>query len=325
MDENFNAQQFADWIKSKVNRFDWFQVYRPELQRYIPTRDLSDNTILLAAKGLLAISIYPTGTKGSLWAAIDIDNKDPNDTAKATANETLARSIVAVAESMGLQPMLLKSNTWGGFHILIFFKTPQPYERVNALAKQLVGENQLLYMPHILHDRTPTVQTTSLGSAIRVPGLHIDAQCPSEVWSNDHWVLWGTQEWNDVLSTYQGVENPNLPEATIPEYARPPVVPSPAHQLPKETSLANVIKGMAPKIDQAKINEAQQKMLEKKAQVAAERKRMQELCKDPEFVAKLDPIVQEYLKKVDWSCKCPHTNGFCEILKLTDAYKSLAV
>lgn len=213
----FDWERNLRWINARfVNRPDYLNIwnfagsYYDRFHRKHFDKLHPDGIMAKVAKGdeiaaPPASGPGPNGTSVSLYLALDWDNKDKDPTI-AERNDREAREVAERAKEF--QAMIIASNPWGGRHLLIFFKEPQPTERVIALGAQLAGAQCVEIMPRNSHDQYPRMLT-----AIRIPGPYKDRKSVAAVWDwkTDRWVDWGTDEYLDVVEQYQGVSGDLLP------------------------------------------------------------------------------------------------------------------
>ena len=210
------ARDLADWAMERlVNRRDVWGQYSPltpaEQRKSgrsyramtLPQRKMRGEDMVSLEKLARHFSSVPhqqqiiglhakSDENTSRWLAIDIDMHDPDSVeAPIIARRNLLGALAwwERLESLGHDPLLLDSNGMGGFHLIVLFQDACPTTDVFAFGQSLIAdwEEQGLYEEPETFPRSPG-KKGSLGSWLRLPGLHHTRPHHTRVWSGDEWL-----------------------------------------------------------------------------------------------------------------------------------------
>ena len=128
----------------------------------------------------------------SRWLAIDIDLHDPDDPAaedQARRNLLAGMSWWKEFQKRGYDPLLTSSNGAGGYHLMVLFAEPAPTRDAYALGQEIVSdcESQGLVAEPETFPKSAGKEG-SLGSWLRLPGMHHSREHYTTVWSGDEWL-----------------------------------------------------------------------------------------------------------------------------------------
>ena len=148
----------------------------------------------------------------SRWLAVDIDLHDPD---AADAQITAKSNFIAALtwwerlDAMGYDPILYDSNGMGGFHLTILFRDPAPTSDVHAFGQQIIADWEQLGLVEEPETFPKSAgKKDSLGSWLRLPGLHHSKRHYTRVWSGDEWLdepwLTGNSAINLLLENLPG-------------------------------------------------------------------------------------------------------------------------
>src|ERR1700722_1523050 len=86
------------------------------------------------------IGLHTTSTDNTcLWGAIEIDAHE-GDGSDPVTNFRFARRLASKLKALGFRALLTDSNGAGGYHIHIFFSTPQATARVFAFLQSMIAD-----------------------------------------------------------------------------------------------------------------------------------------------------------------------------------------
>lgn len=122
----------------------------------------------------------------SRWLAIDIDLHDPDEWSVTPAgNLSAVRGWQQQLLDQGLDPILMDSNSIGGFHLLVLFDEPMGTTSVNKFGLQLVSDFErrgLDHKPEVFPDK-PTWD--HYGDWLRLPGRHHSRPHFTRIWNDE--------------------------------------------------------------------------------------------------------------------------------------------
>jgi len=136
------------------------------------------------------------------WLAIDIDHHGDADSGIESLNEKAALELFEMLAEFGSEPLLLKSNGRGGYHIWVIFDEPVAAELVYRFGNSIVEHWQELGLkerPEVF-PKQPTLTDDQLGNWVRLPGLHHTYDFYTEVGDGESWSS-GQQAIDRICST----------------------------------------------------------------------------------------------------------------------------
>ena len=195
-----NADRLAKFaLANLLNRDDAYGRYlslylRSEKQKAKTAREKVSHEILqnhfcATDRGYL-IGLHTTSPNNTCrWLVIDIDHHGESDQNAESRNERAALDFAQKLEKFGANPLVIKSNGRGGFHIWVFFEGPQDSSKVSNLGNEVVAHWEKLEIekPEI-YPKQPKLDEGKLGNWLRLPGLHHTYDFYSQVWDGETWL-----------------------------------------------------------------------------------------------------------------------------------------
>lgn len=195
-----NAERLAKFVVTKlINRTDAYGRYRS-----LDDRDRGTaRTVGAGISGSVIQQHFHAEDQGHLvglhttspddtcrWMVIDIDHHGDPDANQEGINEAAAIEFYEMLAEAGLDPLLLKSNGRGGFHIWVIFDKPVPAEHVYRFGNAVVEHWQELQLPEApeVFPKQPSLNGKGLGNWVRLPGRHHTHDFYTEVWENGVWL-----------------------------------------------------------------------------------------------------------------------------------------
>jgi hypothetical protein len=205
------ANELAHWAWHRlVNRTDCRGAYRPLADRgkvylkadgtegrlgAVYTSKLGLNIPILGRHFRAAVPEHLAGAHStspdnrSLWAAVDVDQHGETST-PAKVNWAAALAWYERLCLLDSDPLLIDSNSCGGFHIWTLFSEPVPTERVHAFLQWLTRDHTAYGLP-VRPETFPKqarIKTGGFGNWLRLPGLHHSRPHWSKVWNGSVWL-----------------------------------------------------------------------------------------------------------------------------------------
>ena len=136
------------------------------------------------------IGLHTTSPENTCrWLVIDIDKHgDPNPEVELR-NEKAAFDFAGMFSEYSLNPLVMKSDGRGGFHIWIIFDKPIPAANLHALGNAVVKhwKEFEIQKPEIF-PKQPHLENGKLGNWVRLPGLHHTYDYYTQVWDGKKWL-----------------------------------------------------------------------------------------------------------------------------------------
>jgi len=105
------------------------------------------------------------------WLVIDIDQHGEPNSELESRNERAALSFAQILADYGADPLVIKTNGQGGFHVWLIFDKPFPAAHLYTLGKIVVKDWDELKIeqPEVI-PKQPHLEDDKLGNWVRLPG-----------------------------------------------------------------------------------------------------------------------------------------------------------
>jgi hypothetical protein len=120
---------------------------------------------------------------------IDIDQHGEPDEVLEQRNEKAAHDFFQMLAEFGGDPLLMKSNGRGGYHLWLIFDRAVSSKNLHALGKTIVQHWEKLEInePEVF-PKQPELKEGQLGNLMRLPGLHHTYEFHTQVWDGKTWL-----------------------------------------------------------------------------------------------------------------------------------------
>jgi len=123
------------------------------------------------------------------WLVIDIDQHGEPDEVLEQRNEKAAHDFFQMLAEFGGDPLLMKSNGRGGYHLWLIFDRAVSSKNLHALGKTIVQHWEKLEInePEVFPKQSE-LEEKKLGNWVRLPGLHLTYEFHTQVWDGEKWL-----------------------------------------------------------------------------------------------------------------------------------------